>query len=418
MHEKKMSVVAICCRHQSSFIAAHKRAISEHRTSLLVPASEWRQLPSLSAVFDIAGIWTDEPDNSALQPFDPESEMLTHESFLLSPSTWPDPLAILLTSGSTGQPKVVFKSRQAITGEVHALQQRLKFNTSDYLVSTVPLAHMFGYIFAFLVPLFSRIDVHSRCVLLPAELKDICQKSAKPVWLVTTPVHLRAYVALKIHFPNIAGVICATSSLSSQLAKQAALCFGVPITEIYGSTETGAVASRLRHDDELHEPCWIPLAGIDIKIDEEGRALCQAEHLDSAISLGDRLAPTESGFYLLGREGDMIKICGKRHSRQALNSLLSGVPGVRDSSYFFPHDAVENQENARPLAFVVLDTDVTPLMVLNHLRGLMDEVFLPRPLCQLDSLPRSDTGKLSDADLGSLYLKWQEKRVPKNEKHS
>ena len=414
MNAKKTTVVAICCRQQPAFIQAHRRAICEQRTSLLVTASEWRQLPSLADMFDISTIWTDEPDSASFLAFEPEHVEQFHDSFLPPTAIWPDPLAILLTSGSTGKPKAVFKSRQAIVGEIHALQKILTINTSVCLVSTVPLEHMFGYTFGFLLPQFSEMDVHPKRVLLPGELRNLCQKSAKPVWLITTPVHLRAYVALKCNFPHIAGVVCATSPLSTQLAKQAALRFGVSITEIYGSTETGAIAFRHRHADELLEPCWNPLAGIDLQVDADGRALCVAGHLDDPITLGDRLAQDGSGFRLLGREGDMIKICGKRHSRQALNSLLSGVPGVLDGSYFFPHDGNENQENSRPLAFVVLEADVTTHMVLNHLRGLMDEVFLPRPLCQLDSLPRSVTGKLSDTDLGNLYQSWLGKCGAKN----
>jgi acyl-coenzyme A synthetase/AMP-(fatty) acid ligase len=408
LNAPKVPLVAICCRHQAGFMQAHSRAISERRTSLLVPASEWRQLPALSARFNISHFWSDEPDNVALRTFNPDNVTLFAQPCLSPLSEWPDPLAILLTSGSTGEPQAICKSRKAIAGELHALQDIVKANANDCIVATVSLEHMFGYTFAFLLAQFSHSELYPQRVFMPAELMLLCQKSAKKIWLITTPVHLRAYVSLKLHFKNIAGVICATSPLSTELARQAALCFGVAITEIYGSTETGALAYRLRHDYESQAPDWHALPGIDIQIDAEGRAHGEASHLDGRIALGDRLAASGSGFQLLEREGDLIKICGKRHSRQALNNLLCEAPGVRDASYFFPQDGNNNHETARPLAFAVLEPGVTSQMVLTHLRGLVDDVFLPRPLYQLEALPRSATGKLTDTDLRNLYQISQE----------
>jgi acyl-coenzyme A synthetase/AMP-(fatty) acid ligase len=117
----------------------------------------------------------------------------------------------------------------------------------------------------------------------------------------------------------------------------------------------------------------------------------------------------DTGFTLIGRDDDLVKICGKRHSLAALNALLAATPGVIEASYYFP-GATENQsETARPVAFVVLAAEATLQTVLHQLRGRLDDVFLPRPLYQVDILPRSETGKLARPDLTDLYIRCKQR---------
>ncbi|MBA3006104.1 MAG: AMP-binding protein [Proteobacteria bacterium] len=403
MELRKGKVVAICCCSESAFVRAHLWAIGQGRISLLVPQTEWRQLSVLATMFDKFTVLTDDPSNQILLPFELEDAEIFTEKILPPSTLWPDPLAILLTSGTTGTPKPVVKSVIAMLGEIESLRKVMNIDTDSCFVSTVPFEHMFGYSFGFWLPHLAQVRLDPKRVFLPIELKTLCNNSTTPLWIVTTPVHLRAYVELKIKFKNIAGVVCATSPLSSALARQAAYCFGVPITEIYGSTETGAIAFRKRHADEDQEPWWSPLPGMTIQLDEGGVAQCQSSHLDGVIPLGDRIELDVTGFRILGRTGDIVKVYGKRQSRTALNNMISSVPGVVDASYFFHNDGECNQETSRPIAFVVLERGATIPEVLAHIRGRVDDVFLPRPIFVVKSLPRSETGKLGDIDLRNLY---------------
>ena len=99
-----------------------------------------------------------------------------------------------------------------------------------------------------------------------------------------------------------------------------------------------------------------------------------------------------------------MKVAGKRHSLSTLNGLLSTIPGVRDGTYFFfGNQNMERPESARPAAFVVLEQGYSTKDVVNGLRGKIDSIFIPRPLFEVENLPRLDTGKLRAADLEMLF---------------
>ncbi|MBC7982681.1 MAG: acyl-CoA synthetase [Candidatus Obscuribacterales bacterium] len=374
------------------------------RPSILLPRSEWGQLSRLRQIVGEFDVLTDTPADARLADFQPlATTELVAPTDLPAARSWPSPVATLLTSGSTGVPKVITKVAAMIVGEGEALRRALAIETSPVtFASTAPLEHMFGYTFAFWLPQFIGAHTQDFRVLTPNALKTLSESSPLPLWLVTTPAYLRGLTELRLRLRNIAGVLSATSPLSSELARAAATCCGVPITEIYGSTETGAMAIRIRRADESTEPLWKPLPGVSVQRGCNEKAEFTAPYLNEPVTLGDRLAFEDDGFLIRGRDDDLVKVCGKRHSLAALNKILSTVEGVRDATYFFPvDDAVV--ERARPAAFVVLEPGVSPASVLNHLRGRMDDVFLPRPLFDVPELPFSETGKLRRESLQQLF---------------
>jgi acyl-coenzyme A synthetase/AMP-(fatty) acid ligase len=409
MTETRRHPIAICCRDEAGFVRAHLRALQRQRTSILVPRGEWRRLPSLAASFGPFDVLTDDASHPELAAFRPEQADAALEPSLPSPADWPDPVALLLTSGTTGMPKPVAKNAKALLGEIRSLRAVLQIDPGACFVSTVPLEHMFGYTFGFWLPRLSGASTHPQRVVLPEDLRKLCDAARRPLWIITTPAHLRAYTALDIAFRNVAGVICATAPLSSSLARQAARGFGAALTEIYGSTETGAIAWRMRRADEAGEPWWTPLPGIDIGLDAGGRAHCRVAHLDHAVTLDDRLDLCDAGFKISGRGTDIVKVGGKRHSLAALDALLASVPGVIDGAYYFPDDDPDRAP-ARPAAFVVLQAGTPVSGVLDRMRELVDEVFLPRPVFQVDALPRAETGKLGRAALDALYQECRTRR--------
>ncbi len=62
--------------------------------------------------------------------------------------------------------------------------------------------------------------------------------------LVTTPIHLKALLASGLDIPSPDLVLSATAPMPPQLALAVEARLQAPLFEIYGSTETGQVASR------------------------------------------------------------------------------------------------------------------------------------------------------------------------------
>lgn len=400
-------LVLICCRKPDAFRRAHAWALNRGLTSLLLTTADWPSASSLALRFAAGCLITDAPDDKHFG----DSRIVDARTLQweppAAPESWPEPVAILFTGGSTGTPKAIAKNARAIQGEFALLKQWFSSAAplTDF-ICTVPLEHMFGYTFGFWLPIFMQAALHEKRPFIPADLRNACRAATQPAWIVTTPTHLRAYVQLRGGFNNVAGLICATSALSTELACAAASCFNAPITEIYGSTETGVVAARIRTADERTMPSWTPLPGISVAAGSTGTAICRIPHLEDAVELGDLIAMDGPRFKILGRTGDMVKICGKRHSLAALNQALAAAPGVLDSAYFIPESSAP-AENQRAAAFVVLSREFSIDKVLDGLRGKVDDVFLPRPIYSVDSIPRTDAGKLRAADLQSMFRSLQ-----------
>ena len=167
--------------------------------------------------------------------------------------------------------------------------------------------------------------------------------------------------------------------------------------EIYGSTETGLIATR-RPTQAVE---WQLLPGICLLATAD-RVHASGAHIETPIAMNDHLEILPNAFFLLhGRLDDLINIAGKRHSLASLNHLLNAIPGVVDGAFFMP-----DESSAVPitrLAACVVAPDMDATQLLAALRDQIDPVFLPRPLLFVESLPRNSTGKLPRAALQALF---------------
>jgi acyl-coenzyme A synthetase/AMP-(fatty) acid ligase len=199
-------------------------------------------------------------------------------------------------------------------------------------------------------------------------------------------------------YPEIKLIMASTAPLSQPLAQQVQARFGCPVWEIYGSTETGSVATR---NPCLDQP-WQLLPGIQLKL-IKGSWLLSAAHLPETIVLQDCLELLGSSrFRWLGRNQDMVKIAGKRSSLSALNQQLTSIPGVLDGVFIKPETEPNHATGIRRLMALVVAPGATEASILAALRQCIEPVFLPRPLYLVDRLPRAANGKLTRASLEQL----------------
>jgi acyl-coenzyme A synthetase/AMP-(fatty) acid ligase len=174
-----------------------------------------------------------------------------------------------------------------------------------------------------------------------------------------------------------------------------------PVLEIYGSTETGAVATRRT----AREARWKPLPDVLLAPSEDG---CDAwgSHFRSPQRLADRIAIDADGtFELLGRQADLIKVAGRRASLAGLNQLLQQLPGLSDGVFYLPATELPTER----LVLIHVRESPERSAIEAWLRERMDPVFLPRAFIAVDRLPRSSSGKLPRAALDDIYEAWRAK---------
>jgi acyl-coenzyme A synthetase/AMP-(fatty) acid ligase len=300
---------------------------------------------------------------------------------------------ILFTSGTTGTPRPHAKTWGSLVAGARALRARIGLSAGATIVGAVPPQHMWGLETTVMLPLQSGCAVDATCPLLPAEIAASLERCQGARWLVATPAHLRACALAGTELPRLTGVLSSTAQLPEETARSIEERCAAPLYEIYGSTETGAIATRRTARTQEYEP----VDGIGIAFSAT-RAVAGSGHLDSQVTLNDMLEPRGDGrFAVLGREGDLVKIAGKRGSLAALSAELNRIPGVLDAVFWLPG----TNSTQRLMAFVVAP-GMAREDLLGNLRERIDPVFLPRPLLLVQALPRNATGKLSHESLAAL----------------
>ncbi len=407
------------------FMLGFAAALVRRQTSLLPSGQgrgDWEQLarqyPGASIISDRA---IDAPRWFDLRPFLAMDTTVTPSASRQSagvqiPAVPADfTAAILFTSGSTGHPTAHAKSWGQLTRGAANLSAALGWlPLMRYaVVGSVPPQHMFGLESTVMLPWHVGTPVYAYKPLLPADLDAALAQCARPCWWMTTPVHLRPPLQAATPLIGLSGIVASTMSLPAALAAAAEAKWQVPVVEIYGSTETGALATRRTATEEW----WTPLRGVALKQQAEGEAqriLAAGSHIDVPVLLADelRLAP-DGRFLWLGRSADMQKIAGKRASLSALNQWISEIPGVEDGVYFVPDatgDAAAHDDAhpTRRLAAFYVSATLSPEQVRTALRARVDPVFVPRPLLQVAQLPRNANGKLTQAALAELFSQSQQ----------
>jgi acyl-coenzyme A synthetase/AMP-(fatty) acid ligase len=308
----------------------------------------------------------------------------------------------LHTSGSSGETKCVTRSLRQLDVELAALGALWTLPEAPVL-ATVPHHHAYGLIFKLLWPLVTGRPFVARSYDL---WEDLLADLPPQATVVTSPAHLTRLGGLPPLSPGRwpAMVLSAGAALPEAAAMEARDLFGVPVSEVYGSTETGAIATRVRDGGE---PPWRALPGYAVSRSAEGQL-----HLDGAgerVEIADRIEELpEGGFRLLGRADRIAKVEGKRIALDQVERALSNLPQVEDA-------AVVMLEAQTVLAAVVVlspaglaaRAELGNFRFGRVLRRALLEVSepagIPRRWRFVEALPITAMGKRRATDLAALF---------------
>lgn len=325
-----------------------------------------------------------------------------------APSTRPLDLAIpadrriasLFTSGTTGDVAVHGKTAGQLLGEAEALTGLLGVRRHDVVLATVPPHHIYGMLYSLLVPLLGGAAFVATSSFQRPDVEDAVRHHS-PRLLVTVPLHLRELVRLP---PGSLGpietVVSSTAPLDPELAAEVARRFSVDLVEVFGSTETGGVASRRTGGSSD----WTPLPGVTVDRDSDGRLVVTSPYVDGSepYVTGDAVELTgEQRFRHTGRVDSVVKVGGKRISTAAIEQSLLRLDGVRDAAVLaLPSD---DERGIRLVAAVVADAPWTPRSLRQELSQWWDLVVLPRDIRLVTAIPRGDGGKTQRKDLLAMF---------------
>lgn len=319
------------------------------------------------------------------------------------------PVAVF-TSGSTGEAKQVAKNLALLEIEAETVESIFgpEVPADAHVHGMVPHQHVYGLAFRLCWPLVSgRVFVGSTHRFWSDALMALHGGGV----LVTSPAHLSRLdgVAPVAAHRRPSLLLSAGAPLSDAAAGTAATVFGVPVTEIFGSTETGAVAWRRR---TLPDSPWRALPGVSVEAGDGGVLQVRSPFVcgEQTFEGADRIAmEADGGFRLLGRIDRVVKIGGKRVSLQEVEDRLRSLPETKAAvvvNFGPPED--------RLAAAVVLNEQGKVLLAelgafrLSRAfrRALADELAsasIPRKWRFVETLPCSPLGKLRHGDIAAIF---------------
>ncbi|MDR5875453.1 AMP-binding protein [Vreelandella gomseomensis] len=283
------------------------------------------------------------------------------------------------TSGSTGAPSAHLHRWDAIEAEAHALAQRLASRGAiNRVVRWLPLHHLYGFMLGVALPGVAgvpRISVDAAALpsLSPGDL------------VVTVPPRWDYLAVSRRAWPDAVVGVSSTAPLAAETS-QALLASGLSeLLDIYGSTETGGVATR-----------WHPESTYQL--------LAHWQRLDAhhIQRLGGRTATPlldhthwldDDTFTLQGRHDDVVAIGGVNVSPGHVAERLRGLESVADCAV----RTTATSAKRRLKAFVVpVESEQHTAPEIAQAISQWPAAERPVAITYGDALPTNAMGKLKD----------------------
>lgn len=357
---------------------------------------------------DLADAYDAVLTDADLPPYVRDTTRTQSAAYSIDPQT---PLT-LYTSGSSGAPKPIRKTLAQFNAEVHTLEKQWGALVGDAtMLASVPHHHIYGLLFRVLWPLAAGRAFDRAISIEPLHLQTQIEYDGATV-VVSTPAQLSRWPAL----PGFAALTPAPRAffssggpLALDTAQEYAAAYGAAPLEIYGSTETGGIAWRRQDQTDA----WQPVAGIEVRCDEEGALNVRSPHLDHTgwHRTDDKIALDANGrFRLQGRLDRVLKLDGKRVSLPELEARLARHPFVAQAAIV----RLEGASRERVGAVVALTEAGSAALrdegrvllaqtLRRHLAAYFDVVVLPRHWRFRLTLPFDARGKLPVAAVAAAF---------------
>lgn len=318
----------------------------------------------------------------------------------LAPATLdPEQALVLCTSGSSGAPKHIAKRWGQLAREVHALQAQWP-DAAGPVLGSVSAQHMYGLPFRVLWPLCAGRPIDRRQRLYPEDLQQASLRHPAFTW-IASPALLRR-LGDRLDWTQLRGrlgrIFSSGGALPPEVSDEIARQLGLRPTEIYGSSETGAVAWRSGADP------WQPLPGVAVGLDSHGALRVDSPWVEAAdAQTADGAELRGNRFQLLGRQDRIVKIEEKRIALPMLEQALARHAYVAEAR-------VGRAAGATRLSALVA-LNATGLHALRnqgrravvdalrqHLAAGFESLAIPRGWRLSRQLPWNSQGKMSQAD--------------------
>jgi len=242
---------------------------------------------------------------------------------------------LYFTSGTTGLPTGVYKTKENSLKQAKALLKTLEGMKFNRVVTTVPFVHIYGVDIGAVVPLILDIDIWTKENFLPQELASEAEKEGTLV--VTTPVFIKALNRIKKEADfSKSYFLTSTAPVSKEDGKTFFELYNTSVSQLFASTETGLMGHK-KDDEEILEAYEGVSISEKYKMLRVSSPFVTKKILNNGV-IEDVKPPfqtediveilNEKEFKLLGRSSNLAKIAGKRISTQQIEGIIEAMDGI------------------------------------------------------------------------------------------
>ncbi|MEY3140369.1 MAG: hypothetical protein RL298_1110 [Pseudomonadota bacterium] len=339
---------------------------------------------------------------------------------------------LVYTSGTTGLPKGAVHTQAGLLANAKASDEAHAFKPIDIVLSTLPMFHVGGLCIQTLPALLAGVSVHLQPRFdASAWLKSVSQGELvqRPTLSLLVPATMRAVLDHaewpSVDLQSLRGIMAGSSTLPEVYLEKFHQR-GVPVGQIYGTTETGPVSVILKFQDAVQRigfAGW-PHANLELQIrDSEERAVKPGVTGEvcvrgSNVMRGYWLAASQAageglkdGWFhtgdmgyldangclqIVGRNKDMIISGGENIYPAEIENALATFPGLLECAVVGLPD--ERWGEVPVLALVRALTaegrQLSETAVKAHLEAKIARFKLPRRVVFREELPKSALGKV------------------------
>jgi acyl-coenzyme A synthetase/AMP-(fatty) acid ligase len=388
------------------------------REVLLVEAANSYLADEQSAVFRAAPSCVVGPRQLAT-PASARLTYLTFDELTNGPSRAPErggsaAMIHQLTSGSTGDQRIVRHSVGNVVRGGQLYRDVYGLSATDTVFVTVPLAHSFGLVGGLAAALVSGARLLSLTSFNLRVLLEGLHGGATV--MLSTPLGYKLVASATSPGRQRNSLRLALSSggpLSEQVAVNAAQRLGIPIHQIYGSTETGLVACSYDRADPWPDGSVGRFApGVEWRIaDDEatvekgaGRLLVRTAtmfggYLDYTVpgaglyDTGDLVRVDEQGhLFVLSRKSTFVNVGGRKVNPHRIERVIAAHREVIEVAVYGAESEGDEQEIH---ASVVLTGSTGVAELLSFCRTRLMPYEVPHRVHVVPELPRTALGKVS-----------------------
>jgi fatty-acyl-CoA synthase len=334
-----------------------------------------------------------------------------------------DGALLAYTSGTSGLPKGALHTQANLCQNMALSVKNAALNATDLIATMLPLFHVGGLCIQTLPALMAGgcVQLHARFDA-GAALKSFAQD--KPTLTLQVPATMRALIEhpewASTDLSSLRAVWAGSSVLPANLL-EAFHARGVPVCNVYGSTETGPFSISLppaQARSHVGSCGWPAGEAVEVKLVNASQGVGEicirapnvAERYWPDLPLkdpegwfhtGDLAQQNEDGSYwVVGRSKDMLISGGENIYPAEIENLLAAQPGVLECAVMGLPDAKWGEVVA---ACVVLAPGVEAQAAQNDLNatlaGQLARYKLPRKWFFLSELPKTALGKVQKTQL-------------------